>query len=193
MGTAAGASAGAPRQGRAAVSRVGLLHHAAWELAWMELGLVWGSRHEAAPGAADLRQETSLVSYALITERVSHVWVLCYLIRGLSSPCSLFLRGDTSSDTNRASLTSYSTAYVHETCWQQTALRLSLLGQRRLDLATRAPAQMELCWARGGGSSRAGGVAKGAVPASREGRRRLVWLVQNLQGQRKLFLHKAKH
>lgn len=118
------------------------------------------------------------------------MWVLCCLMRRLSSPCSLFLRGDTSSDTSRASLTSYSTAYVHETCWQQTALKLSLLGQRRLDLATRAPAQMELRWARSGGSSRAGGAAKGAVPASREGRRRLVWLVQNPHGQRSLFFTK---
>lgn len=163
-----------------------MLCHAARELVRTELGLDWGSQHEAAPGAAELRQETSLVSYALIAQRVSRVWVLCCLIRRLSSPCILFLEGDTSSDTNRASLTFYSTSYMRETCWQQTALRLSLLGQRRLDLAPHAPAQTELCWARGGGSSRAGGVAV-------VGRRRLVWVVQNPHGQKKLLFTKPNN
>lgn len=148
MGSTAGAAAGvSPRQGRAAMSPVGPLCHAAWELAWRELGLGWGSWHEAVPGAAEPRQETSLVSYALITRTVSRVWVLCCLIRRLSSPCGLFLQGDTSSDTNRASLTSYFTAYVRETCWRQTAMRLSLPGQRSVDLALRDPVQTELRWA----------------------------------------------
>jgi len=49
---------------------------------------------------------------------------------------------------------------------------------------------MELSWVRGGGSPRADGVAEGAVPASQEGRRRLVWLVQNPYGQGKLLFTK---
>lgn len=56
MATMAGAAAGAPWQGRAAVSPVGLLCHAAWELAWTELGLVWGSGHKAVAGSS--RAET---------------------------------------------------------------------------------------------------------------------------------------
>lgn len=56
-------------------------------------------------------------------------------------------------------------------------------------MATHAPAQMELRWARDGGNLRASGMSKRAVPASWECRR-LVWLVQNAHGQRKLLFTK---
>lgn len=53
--------------------------------------VIWGPRHEAEPGAAEPRQETSLVFYTLLIQTVSRVGVLCCLIRGLSSLCCLFL------------------------------------------------------------------------------------------------------
>lgn len=81
----------------------------------------------------------------------------------LPTPC---LGGDTSSDTQSDSLTSYFASYVHGT-GVVTALGLSLLRQRRMDSAPHSPAQTGQFWAWGGGGLGAAAVAEGALRAGR--------------------------